>query len=92
MYRMLNINEGLIGEVLEELDLYDENTRSIVILEEVYYEEWYITDYLLLEDITLDEIINMFYLDENQIIKVMSLEALLCQLVSDNDNITRSIN
>ncbi|WP_097034430.1 hypothetical protein [Clostridium tertium] len=92
MYRMLNINEGLIGEVLEELDLYDENIRIIVILEEVYYEEWYITDYLLLEDITLDEIVNMFYLDENKIIKVMSLEELLCQLVIDNDNITRSIN
>lgn len=89
---MLNINEGLIGEVLEELDLYDENIRIIVILEEVYYEEWYITDYLLLEDITLDEIVNMFYLDENKIIKVMSLEELLCQLVIDNDNITRSIN
>lgn len=88
MYEMLDNNKWLIGEILEELDIYSEDTKALVILEEYYYEDYYIVDYLLIEDITVLEIVNLFYLEDNQIIKVMTLEEVLYQLVHDKDKLT----
>lgn len=88
MYEMLDNNKWLIGEILEELDIYSEDTKALVILEEYYYEDYYIVDYLLIEDITVSEIVNLFYLEDNQIIKVMTLEEVLYQLVHDKDKLT----
>lgn len=83
--RKIVINETLIGEVLEALDYFSQDTKVIVLKEAESKSSAFVTEFFLKEDITICHIEDLFYLENNQFIKVTTLYELLEELVEEHE-------
>lgn len=83
--RKIVINETLIGDVIEALDYFSTDTKVIVLKESESNSSSFIKEFFLKEEVTLCHIEELFYLENNEFIKVSTLGELLEELLEEHD-------